>query len=150
MANIEKKMDEAKALKAENARLRKEAKDVKDLLVRSHEVVERAQDFEVLERENADLRAELNNLKQAHEASIASFMESSSHENERLGKELALKDQEIEHFQDEVEKQSTAISEIQGKLESRIRSKTPLTVTFLLPLSSEMIPAPILVRLGSS
>lgn len=135
LKNISNKRREIKTVNAENAKLQQELKEAQELLARSHKVVERAQDFEVLERENAGLRTELENLKKNYEKGIQDVLESSSHETERLGKDMALRDKEIRDLKDEMDRQSESVSEIRDKLESRIEEQNALDRYVLEPSS---------------
>lgn len=109
-----------KLVEEDNKWLKEEAKNAKDLLTRSHVVIRRAQGLEALQKDNADLRLQVESLKKSREEGIARATEAASQEIENLKKELAQRDEQNRLLQVEIENRNSAVPKIREELEGRI------------------------------
>ena len=83
-----------------------------EILALSHNLSENAQDFKVLESENATLREELKRLREDHEKSVAIMMESSNLAIEKLERVVVVQDKKNIDLGQEVREQSDLVDNL--------------------------------------
>ena len=116
-----------------------------EILALSHNLSENAQDFKVLESENATLREELKRLREDHEKSVAIMMESSNLAIEKLERVVVVQDKKIIDLGQEVREQSDLVDNLREQIRILKEEQTILDRNVLGKLPYHLCPFPILI-----
>ena len=87
-----------------------------EILALSHNLSENAQDFKVLESENATLREELKRLRTESEKSIANVLESTNHATEKLERCVAVQDKKITELKQELGEHADLVEDLRNQI----------------------------------
>lgn len=111
-----------------------------EILALSHNLSENAQNFQVLESENATLHEELKRLREDHKKSVANMMESSNLAIEKLERVVAVQDQKIVDLGQELRGQSDLVDDLREQIRKLKEEQTILDRNVLGKLSYHLYP----------